>query len=410
MTAHACVVSQRAYPGDVRLSTEILALQEAGYAVDVVSMRTPGEPNISHESGVAVYRIPSLMRSRAGKVRYVAEYVSFLIPALLLLAWLQLRKRYRLVHVTNLPDVLVFSALVPKLLGAKLIFDVRECTPEMFLDRFGATMDSKVMKLVIWLEQASIHFADATVTCTEAMRQALLSRGADPASVSVMLNVGSSGIFLEPAVLPDPMATGPVRLVTHGTIIRRYGHETLIQAMAVVAKQTPNVHLDIFGRGNLLPDLEKMVEVLGLQEWVTFRGFVPDDVLLKHLRASHIGVVPLLRTPEADLVHTFKMFEYIILGLPVIISRTIGVEGYYDEQSVCYFEAGNAENLAQAILDLAEHPEKRYQLAKHALKVYERYSPAHERARYRQIVQRLVQQPHSEGESASVEAAYGKRS
>src|SRR5512146_3003281 len=110
---NVCVVSQRLYPGDARLFTEILALQEAGYHVDVVCMRGRGQSYIGRDGDVTIYRVPSLTRKRASKLRYVVEYASFLLPCFLLLAMLQLWKRYRLVHVTNLPDALAFAALVP---------------------------------------------------------------------------------------------------------------------------------------------------------------------------------------------------------------------------------------------------------------------------------------------------------
>jgi len=119
MTSHVCVVSQRAYPGDARLCTEIQALQGAGYAVDVVCMRGRGQPLISNEQGVTIYRLPSLTRKRASKLRYVAEYVSFMLPCFLLLAVLHLWKRYRLVHVTNLPDALAFAASFPNFLARR---------------------------------------------------------------------------------------------------------------------------------------------------------------------------------------------------------------------------------------------------------------------------------------------------
>lgn len=37
-------VSQRDYPGDGRLNTEITALTEAGYAVDMIAVKPAGAP------------------------------------------------------------------------------------------------------------------------------------------------------------------------------------------------------------------------------------------------------------------------------------------------------------------------------------------------------------------------------
>jgi len=386
-----CFVSQRYYPGDARLQTAIQALQAADFAVDMVCMRGRGQPTIGHDAGVTIYRIPSLTRQRAGKLRYVVEYASFLVPAFFLLALLHLRKRYKLVYVTNLPDALILSALIPRLLGAKLVFDIRECSPEMFADRFKARPGGRLMKLMIGIEQMSIRMADLAITCTEQMRQAVIGRGADPAKVAVTLNVGDAA---KDPILPDPTedTSREFRIITHGTIIKRYGHEVLVRAMAHVVREAPVAHLTILGRGQLQPELEQLVATLGLRDAVTFGGFVPDDELFRQLRQSHVGVVPLLRTVESDLVHTYKMFEYIGLGIPVVISRTSAVEAYFDDTMLCYFESGDDRGLADAIIDLYRNPDKRYQLAKNALRLYEQqYSPTQQRAMYRSLIQGVLQ-------------------
>ncbi|MBK8020909.1 MAG: glycosyltransferase family 4 protein [Chloroflexi bacterium] len=396
MNRRACVVSQRQYPGDSRLTAQVRSLNEAGYAVDMICMRGNGpSPFRSVEDGVVIHRIPSMERRRAGKVRYVAEYVTFFLPALLLLTVLQFVRGYRVVLVTNLPDGLLFSAIVPRLVGAKVLFDVRECTPEMFMDRFGAAPGSRIVRLMTAIEQACLRFADATVTCTEQMRQALIGRGGNPVKVSIMLNMPADTIQREPARLPDPQdeALDEFRIVTHGTVIQRYGHELLIEAMDEVVAQVPQARLKIFGRGESLPRLQERIAQLGLHGHVTLAGFVSNDELLSGLRRAHCGVVPLLRNPESDLVHTYKMFEYIHLGIPLVISRTTAVAASFGEDSVCFFEPNDAHALAQALISMARSPQKRYDLARNALRTYEVYNPAQQRIQFAALVARLTRTP-----------------
>lgn len=394
MSRRVCLVSQRTYNNDSRLSTQMQSLLDLGYSVDMICMRGKNQPFRSTENGVNFYRIGSMERKRAGKVRYVVEYASFFIPTFFLLALLQVLRGYRMVEVTNLPDLLLFSALVPKLLGAKIIFDVRECSPEMFIDRFGAKPEGRVIRVMTAIEQACLKFAHATVTCTEQMRQALIKRGGAPEKISVMLNTPSTFFQREPA-LPDPNdeARDELRLITHGTIIRRYGHELLIDAMVEVVAKAPQVHLDIFGRGELVPELKAQITRLNLDQHVTMHGFVSEDELLDRLQHAHVGVAPLMQNPESDLVHTYKMFEYVQLGLPIIISRTTAVAAYFTDESFCFFKPNDAHALAEAILDLASKPQKRYDLASHALKVYENFAPEKQRATYATVVTRLIEKP-----------------
>lgn len=387
MGARACIVRHRHYPGDPRTKVQVQALQESAYEVDFVGTRRSGEPYFNIENGVRVFRLPALERKRAGKLHYLAEYVTFIITSLLALAILQVRRKYKLVQICNLPDFLVFAALIPKLLGAKIILDLRESTPEFNHTLNGTKMDSVLMKLLIAAEQKSIAFADVVLTCTEQMRQAFIRRGANPEKVFVMLNSVDPNRFCCP-VLPYPttQAERPFRIVTHGTITKRYGHDVLIRAMPLVLKEVPQAVLEIMGRGNWKEELEHLVETYGLSQAVTFMGYLPFDDLISRLRTADCGIVSMPKNIETDLIHTNKMHEYMALGVPVIISRTKAVEAYYDDTCLCFFEAGNEQDLAQAIINLYQNPDTRYQLAKNALKAYEKNSAPKQKHYYSELV------------------------
>ena len=77
MSSPVCIVRHRDYPGDARIENQVQALVDAGYDVDVLCMRRPGEPYLTIENSVRLYRLPSLKRQREGKLRYVAEYLTF---------------------------------------------------------------------------------------------------------------------------------------------------------------------------------------------------------------------------------------------------------------------------------------------------------------------------------------------
>jgi glycosyltransferase involved in cell wall biosynthesis len=364
-------------------------MRAAGLEVDVLCTRRASERRMRRDGRGLVLRLPGLERRRAGVIRYVAEYASFFATSALALTLLQPLRRYRLVYVTNLPDALVFAAAAPKLAGARIVFDVRECTPEMLMDRFGASRAGRAVALMTRVEQAAIRFADAVVTCTQPMRDALCQRGADPGKVTVTLNVGPARLR-RPAAEPDGNGSREFRLVTHGTIIRRYGHEVLIRAMRAVAEQVPNARLEILGDGPLRPELERLSRKLGLESHVRFGGFVDYDELVRRLLRAHCGVVPVLRNPESDLALTMKMFEYLDLGLPVVASRTTAVDAYFNDGEVRLTEPGDPGSLAQALVALARDHEGRRRLAESGHAAFERYAPERQRERYVQLFERLL--------------------
>lgn len=373
------------------MENQIQALLSAGYEVDVFCLRGEGQPRQEVVNGATVYRANVLPRKRGGQLRYLAEYASFWFATLFFLTRRQVTHGYDIITVQTLPDFLSFAAVFAKLLGAKVIVDMRECMPEMYQSTFDVGVDHPMMKAVIAAEQGSIGFADAALTCTAQMRDAFAERGASASKIGVMLNVADPALYRDP-VLPDVTAGNhnPFRIVTHGTIKERYGHEVLIQAMARVIAELPSARLDVLGDGPMRPELERMVDELGLKGVVTFTGYVPDDELMRRLRSAECGVVPLIRTPETDLVHTFKMYEYIAMGLPVIISRTRAVEAYFDESMVCYFPPGDVEGLANAIITLGRDPGLRYALARNALDWYEKHGPAQQREEFLKVVRAVI--------------------
>ncbi len=97
---------------------------------------TDEEPLHESFNGVEITRVP-LKRRRGGKLSYLFQYGSFILLSGAILAGRTLKKRYDLVHIHNMPDVLVFSALVPKMLGAKVILDLHDPMPELMMTIFG---------------------------------------------------------------------------------------------------------------------------------------------------------------------------------------------------------------------------------------------------------------------------------
>src|SRR6185503_679013 len=94
-----------------------------------------------HESrdGISVFRLP-FGRLRGGKLRYLFEFVTFQLATTVVAGALHLRRRYRVVETTSVPDWLVFAAIVPKLLGARVLLDLHECMPEYGATKYGAPL------------------------------------------------------------------------------------------------------------------------------------------------------------------------------------------------------------------------------------------------------------------------------
>jgi len=130
---------------------------------------------------------------------------------------------------------------------------------------------------------------------------------------------------------------------------------------------------------------------LGVLDNVYFSGtFVPIDALVEAIARADAGIVAMKRDAFRDLTLCNKMYDFISMRTPVIISRTAPVESYYGKSSFLMFASDNEVELAQAIRDLHADPKLGVRLATRAEQVNEPYRWPRQRAAYLGIVDRLI--------------------
>jgi glycosyltransferase involved in cell wall biosynthesis len=395
------IVRQGYVPLDARVRAEVEALVLQGHEVEVLCLRRPGEPRRERRGGLTIRRV-SLPQRRSGWPAYLMQYAAFFGIALAFVTVRHLRRPYDLVQVNSMPDALVFCALIPRLLGTPVLLDLHECMPEFLGSKFDVGPDHPLCRIVAWLEQASIRFADLALTCTEPMRRTFIRRGARSEKMRVML--GSFGLDLREAGEGNESgkeSNGLFTLICHGTIEERYGLDTLVRAVAILKDELPDLRLAIYGDGSYRPAVQALVLELGVGDKVTFsNGWVPMDELVQALVAADAGVVAIKQDAFRDLALCNKMFDFIGLHKPAIVSRTRSVEEYFDDACFQFFRAGDERDLARAIRDVHADPRRREALANRAVRVAQAYSWPLQRERYLQVIDELARRHQPEQEAA----------
>ena len=314
-----------------------------------------------------------------------------MLASAFLAARLHLKRRFDLVQVNSMPDTLVFAAIVPKLLGARVLLDLHECMPEFYAVKYGVGMRHPAVRLVGWLEQAAIRFADAAITCTDQMREAFESRGAAVSRIGVVMNSANEDVFDPDGQSASSSADGEFRLICHGSIEQRYGIDTIVRAVARLRDRIPGLRLAIYGEGSALDEVRALISSLQVEDRVYVSGgFVPMRELLRAMVEADAGVVAVRRDIFRDLTHCNKMFDFITMRKPAIVSRTRSVEAYFDDSCFEMFTSGDDADLARAIDELYRNPDLRVRLVREALRANEPYRWPHQRALYLGIVDRLA--------------------
>ena len=391
-----CFIRQAfVYPdGELSVRREVETLIEAGFESHIICLNAQtGEKFAPEEviNGVHVHRIP-IVRKKTSVLRYLYEYLTFFVLAALKVTRLHLRHPFNVIQVNTMPDFLVFAAFIPKMLGAKLVVMMQEPVPELWQTLYNRR-PPRLLKMV---EQAALGFADASLTVTQQLKEVYVSRGATPDKISVILNVPEERFLTsDGSAHGNATETDQFTLICHGAIEKRYGHDTILKGIALVKSQIPGIRLRILGRGSYGNELIRQIDKLHLKEHVEYLGWVSLPRMLQELNTADIGIVAQESSPYSNLVHTNKMYEYIALGKPVIATRLNSLYAYFGEDAICYFEPGNPESLAAAILGLYLCPRKRQILVENARKLYGEYKWEKQKEIYLSVYHRLLGQADS---------------
>src|SRR5207302_882497 len=234
-----CILTQSFYEFDARVRRKAEALAAAGYSVDALALATPNGRKTYTLNGVKVRTI-SLAKKRGSLFRYFFEYTAFFFWAFVRV-FLQMRqRRYAVIDVNTLPDFLIFAAAPARWMGAKLILDMHEITPEFYISKYRTSENSWLIRLVKYLEKISFQYADHVITINEPICDLLVRRGLSPSKSIVVMNSASEERFA--SIGPGPGAKGhsdSFVIMYHGTLTQIYGLDIAIKAFGMAQAEMP---------------------------------------------------------------------------------------------------------------------------------------------------------------------------
>ncbi|MDR3458972.1 MAG: glycosyltransferase [Verrucomicrobiae bacterium] len=390
------VVLYSYYATDPRPKREAEALARAGMAVDVICLRkSSSEPWHEVINGVNVFHAP-LKRRRAGKLVYMAQYAWFLLCAFCFLTLRSFRRRYRLVHVHNMPDFLVFSALVPKLFGAKVILDLHDPMPELFRSIYNLPEQHYVVRWLKKMERRSIGFAHQVLTPNLAFKKLFTSRSCPAGKIETVMNSPETRIF-DPAKQPAADATGPEPrpfiLMYHGLLVERHGLDLAIRAVAQLREKIPGLQLHMYGEPtDYSKTITSLVRELKLEDRVQSHGFKKLEEIAACISRIDVGVIPNRSSSFTEINFPTRIFEYLAMNKPVIVPNTQGIKDYFSEGEILFFKAGQVDDLARQMQWAFENPAGLREVLRRGHAIYEANNWDQEENKFLRLVGGLVRQ------------------
>lgn len=360
-----CMVTHSFYESDNRVTRYAEALAKRGDEVDVLALKR--NPNVASQeamSGVNVFRL----QTRAGKNE--KSKLDYLWPLLRFLGvssfWLLKRHRqkpYDLIHVHNIPDFLVFCAWYPKLKGAHVLLDIHDIVPEFFGSKFGIPESSLSLRTLKLMEHVSAKFADHVILANHLWLEKYTARSAPAGKCSVFINNVDTDIF---KLRPRARADEKQIILFPGGLQWHQGIDIAIKAFNKIREQAPNAEFHIYGDGNMKPQLVELARELGMNGRVKFFEPLRIRQIAEVMANADLGVVPKRADSFGNEAYSTKIMEFMSVGVPVVVSSTKIDRFYFNESVVQFFESGNVDALAAAMLQLLKDAGLRKQMTDRA--------------------------------------------
>lgn len=351
-----CMIAYTKYRFDGRVRLEAESLVSWGHEVVFLVPKQDQKPTTYVLAGVTVMELNVGKYGGRNKLQYVISYMSFLMLALVACTRLFLRENIRVIHVHNMPDILVFAAIIPRLFGCKLVLDLHDTVPETYEAKFG-----KISRVVLGLlrteEKICCALSHRVICVNHVQRESVARRGVPAEKIATVITMPrhaseriSRGVARDEKVF---------RMVNHGTMSMRLGNDLILQAAAKLVHEIPGFELHIIGGGDGLENLHSLCKSLGLENQVHFHKGVPWNELGEKLSSMDVGIVANRVNVATELMLPSKLIDYVVLGIPAIVPRLKAIQYYFSEEMVSYFEPESVDSMVATTLALYRDKERR---------------------------------------------------
>lgn len=402
------MVAYTHYRTDPRCRREATLAAAAGWDVHFYALSRDGRARRSDVEGITLHELALDRYRGASSTAYLFSYLRFLLLAGWAVQRDHLRSRFAVVHVNTMPDFMVATALLPRLSGAKVVLDVHDVMPEIYMTKFALPADHWRIRVIRAMEVLSARCAHEVLTAEHPKAELLAAHGVPADKISVLLNLPDDSLFHLQYRLPDPellrddtdAGAREFRLIYHGTLARRLGLHRAVAALGLLRDELPGARLQLFGEGDQLPDLRRQVRELGLADRVWFSGrFLPIEQIIPEIQRAHLAILPTCPAVSTDYMLPTKLLEYLAFGIPALFTPTMTVRHYFPAEHPLYLDDPTPAGIAAKVLWVRRnYGEAKRLTAQLQADWFGRYHwPTHRRL-YEELLMRLAGRERGEGE------------
>ena len=359
------IVENLPVPFDRRVWQEATTLAGSGYEVSVICPKGKNyERGYEYLERVHIYRHPLPIEAN-GAVGYAMEYALALFWQFVLAWRVYFTRGFDVIHACNPPDTIFIIGRLFKLLGKRFLFDHHDINPELYEAKFGRR--DFFYRLLCRLERMTFQTADISIATNESYRRIAIERGGMAPERVHVVRSGPELKRLKRVPPDETLKHGRRYLVGYvGVMGRQEGIDLLLRAVryVVFSQKRTDIHFGLVGGGPELAALERYATELGIADYVSFAGRVPDAELLRWLNTADVCVNPDVANEMNDKSTMNKIMEYMALGKPIVQFDL--TEGRFSALEAAWYARRNDEvDLANKIIALLDAPAERERMGEY---------------------------------------------
>jgi glycosyltransferase involved in cell wall biosynthesis len=351
------MVAYTHYQTDPRCRREATLAAGAGWDVHFYALSKDGKSQTSVVEGITLHELPMPRYRGASSSSYILSYVRFLLLASWAVQRDHLSRRFDIVHVNTMPDFMVVAGLLPRLFGAKVILDIHDVMPEIYMTKFQLPDTHWKIRLIKSMEVLSARCAHSVLTAEHPKGELLGEHGIPREKITVLLNLPDDQLFVPQYIFPEEALCGPesdpgceFRMIYHGTLAHRLGLDNAIGALDIIRDETPGARLQLFGDGDHLFELKELTRTKGLEDRVWFSDrFLPIEDVIPSIKEAHLAVIPTRHEISTDYMLPTKLLEYLAFGIPAVFTPTKTVRHYFGDEHPLYIMDPTPEETAKKV-------------------------------------------------------------
>ena len=346
---------QGEYPPAERIEKVAKTLIAAGHEVCLLcnnysAMRRAQETI----GGLVVCRVAPTLRNES--LSRIIKFPLFANPVWLVqIAWLVRRFRIQAIQVIDLPLAPAAWAIA-RIFAIPVVMDMWENYPEALK---GWAKDNWKTR---WFKNPSgaraverwiVPRMDHTLVVVEEQRERLIADGVDPDRISVVTNALDEDLFqgdCSPGRTSIDADPGTYKLIYVGFITVERGLEDIVRAVGLLRSKMPFIRFYIAGTGPHEKQIRSLVAQEGVEDLVQLIGWVPFSEIRAYLEKSDLCVIPHLNNAFINTTMPNKLFQYMFMAKPVLVSDAKPLARVVRESASGYiFQSGNPKAAAEAI-------------------------------------------------------------